>query len=252
MSELMDQPRATDHIGELAELYALGVLEPQERADVDAHAAGCERCTRALGEAETAVAALDEVFVPRVEPPERLGSRIAASGDVVVPLAPRGTWPRPRSVPGFLATAAALLWPRPRPVLGFLATAAALLFAVGVGGGLLAERSLEIGGAARDSAVLATIATSHFNHVSFTARDPAAPVTKVLYARDGGWFYVIVDSAACNCRVFGRSAAVQRDLGSPEVHGNTATLFVRDFRRPTSLELVRASGGVLSSASLVY
>ena len=234
MSESMDQPRATDHIGELAELYALGVLEPQERADVDAHAAGCERCTRALGEAERAVAALDEVFVPRVEPPERLGSRIAASGDVVVPLAPHGAWSRPRPVPGFLATAAALL------------------FAVGVGGGLLAERSLETGGAARDSVVLATIATSHFNHVSLTPRDPAAPVTKVLYARDGAWFYVIVDSAACDCHVVGRSAAAQRDLGSPEVHGNTATLFVRDFPRPTSLELVRASGGVLSSASLVY
>ena len=234
MSESMDQPRATDHIGELAELYALGVLEPQERADVDAHAAGCERCTRALGEAERAVAALDEVFVPRVEPPERLGSRIAASGDVVVPLAPRGARSRTRAVPGFLATAAALL------------------FAVGVGGGLLAERSLETGGAARDSVVLATIATSHFNHVSFTPRDPAAPVTKVLYAHDGGWFYVIVDSAACDCHVVGRSAAAQRDLGSPEVHGNTATLFVRDFPRPTSLELVRASGGVLSSASLVY
>ncbi|MGP6156015.1 MAG: RskA family anti-sigma factor [Vulcanimicrobiaceae bacterium] len=67
----MDQPRSTDHIGELAELYALGALEPQERADIDAHAASCPRCARALGEAETAVAALDEVFVPRVEPPER-------------------------------------------------------------------------------------------------------------------------------------------------------------------------------------
>ena len=100
--------------------------------------------------------------------------------------------------------------------------------------------------------ILATIASSHFNHASLTPRDPAAPVSKVLYARDGAWFYVIIDSAACDCRVVARSAAAQRDLGSPEVHGDTAALFVRDFPRPTSLELVRASGGVLSNASLVY
>ena len=52
MSESTEPLGMTDHVGELAELCALGALEPRQRADVDAHAAGCERCTRALGEAE--------------------------------------------------------------------------------------------------------------------------------------------------------------------------------------------------------
>jgi hypothetical protein len=105
---------------------------------------------------------------------------------------------------------------------------------------------------AHDSAVLATIATAHFNHVTLTAREPSAPVSKVLYARDGAWFYVVIDSPTCDCRVVARSAAVERDLGKPEVRGSTATLFVRDFPRPTSLELVDASGRVVAAATLIY
>ncbi len=39
-----DQPTLTEHVSEFAELYALGVLEPQERADINAHAASCGSC----------------------------------------------------------------------------------------------------------------------------------------------------------------------------------------------------------------
>jgi hypothetical protein len=74
----------------------------------------------------------------------------------------------------------------------------------------------------------------------------------VLYARDGAWFYVIIDSAACACRVLARSAGVERDLGIPAARGSTATLFVRDFPHPTVLELVDASGRVISAATLAY
>jgi hypothetical protein len=223
------------HLGERAELYALGALESHERAQVEAHVASCASCTRALGAAEVTVAALDGAFVPQLDPPERLGARIAASAQAVVPLAPRGVSRRAAS-----------------PAPSFYATAAALLLAAGIGGGALAEHSTEMRQVAHDSAVLATIATAHFNHVSLTAREPSAPVSKVLYARDGAWFYVVIDSPACDCRVVGRSAAGERDLGKPEVRGTTATLFVRDFSRPTSLELVDATGRVISGATLIY
>jgi hypothetical protein len=106
--------------------------------------------------------------------------------------------------------------------------------------------------AAHDSAILATIASSHFLHVSLNARAAAGPVSKVLYARDGAWFYLVVDSARCDCRALARSATAERDLGKPEVRGSTATLFVNDFPRPTSLELVDASGQVISAGTLVY
>jgi hypothetical protein len=223
------------HLGELAELYALGALDSHERAQVEAHVASCANCARALGAAEVTVAALDDAFIPQLDPPERLGARIAASAQAVVPLAPRRVSRR-----------AAL------PSPSFYATAAALLLAAGIGGGALVEHSAEVREAAHDSAILATIATAHFNHVSLTAREPSAPISKVLYARDGAWFYVVIDSPTCDCRVVARSAASERDLGAPEVRGSTATLFVRDFPRPTALELVDAAGRVIAGATLVY
>jgi hypothetical protein len=231
----MNDGPGAGHLGELAELHALGALEPQERARVEMHVAACARCARALGEAEATVARLADTFAPQIEAPERLGSRVAASARAVVPLAQRRA---PRRAIG--------------PASGFLAAAAALLLAVGIGGGALLERSAEARRDARESAVLATIATSHFNHVTLTAREPSAPISKVLYARDGAWFYLVIDGAACNCRVVVRSAAGERDLGKPEARAGTATLFERDVARPASLELVDPSDRVISSAALAY
>ncbi len=234
MSPANDRGALGNHIGDLAELYALGALEPQECAQVEAHAARCTDCSRALGAAAATVGALDGTFVPQLEPPARLGARIAASAKALEPLAPPGA-------------AARTALPR-----NFLATAAALLLAAGLGGGALIERSADMRQAARESAILATVAGSHFNHVAFTPRDPSAPVAKVLYARDGTWFYVLVDSATCACRVIARSDASERDLGPLEVRGSTATLFVRDIPRPARLELIDASGRILSGAALAY
>jgi len=195
---------------------------------------------RALGDAEATVAALDEVFVPLVEPPARLGLRISASSDVAV------------SSIRHMSHDAALRRRTSRLGTGFFAAAAALLLFAGISAGALFQRSATKRQVAQDSSVLATIATSHFKHASFTARETAAPIAKVLYARDGRWFYVIVDSATCNCRLVARSATAQRDLGSLDVHGSTATRFVTDFPRPTSLELVHGLRSDLASVSLVY
>jgi hypothetical protein len=228
------RPDASRHVGELAALHALGALEPHERAHVEAHVAKCSACARAVGEAEATVAALDDAFIAQVEPPERLGTRIAASARTVVPLPPR-------HVARFT-----------EPARGFYATAAALLLAAGFGGGAFVERSTDARQAARDSAVLATIATSHFNHVSFTARAAGAPISKVLYARDGAWFYVVINSATCDCRIVAHSAAGAQDLGAPVARGTTAALFVRGSPRPSSLELVIPSGDVIAAATLIY
>jgi hypothetical protein len=47
------------HVGENAELYAVGALDEAERAAVDAHIAGCAECLRRVGEAEETVLALE-------------------------------------------------------------------------------------------------------------------------------------------------------------------------------------------------
>jgi hypothetical protein len=47
-----------DHFDEELELYALGMLEPDERDRVDEHVRTCDACAERLGRAESAVAAL--------------------------------------------------------------------------------------------------------------------------------------------------------------------------------------------------
>lgn len=55
--------QADEHIGESAELYAIGALDPAERAEVDGHIAHCAQCLRRVGEAEETVLALERVNV---------------------------------------------------------------------------------------------------------------------------------------------------------------------------------------------
>jgi hypothetical protein len=51
------------HIGEEAELYALGYLSDDERAALEAHARGCLQCLRRVGEAEETLLALERQTV---------------------------------------------------------------------------------------------------------------------------------------------------------------------------------------------
>ena len=48
------------HLGEEAELYALGELTPEQSAELERHVATCGDCARRVGEAEEAVAGLIE------------------------------------------------------------------------------------------------------------------------------------------------------------------------------------------------
>jgi anti-sigma factor RsiW len=57
------------HAGELAEAYALGALEADERDVVEAHIAQCPACSRRVGEAEEALLALERGTKLVKEPP---------------------------------------------------------------------------------------------------------------------------------------------------------------------------------------
>lgn len=71
MNESHDDPRWEDEIA----AYALDALAGDERASVEAHLAGCDRCRRQLQWFEPAVRALPEA-VPQVDPPRRLRRRL--------------------------------------------------------------------------------------------------------------------------------------------------------------------------------
>lgn len=95
------------HIGENAELYALGSLDELERQRVESHVANCAECLRRLGQAEETVLDLER---ETAEVPLPAGSR-----------APQFVSRRPaRWWTGLVAAAAALLigylLPHPQPV----------------------------------------------------------------------------------------------------------------------------------------
>ena len=102
------------HPDDLLASYALGALEPGERADVDAHVATCARCTAEMRRLRAAVDALPFAVAPVPPPP---GSRAAVlrriRGETEEPVPP----PLPRRPPGWWRVLAA-------PAAGWAAAAA--------------------------------------------------------------------------------------------------------------------------------
>ncbi|HET9803625.1 MAG TPA: anti-sigma factor [Candidatus Acidoferrum sp.] len=65
-----------DQFRELIEAYALGALDPQERASLEAHlASGCADCAKALGEARWLVSQL-AYLAPEAQPSDMLRGRL--------------------------------------------------------------------------------------------------------------------------------------------------------------------------------
>jgi len=83
----------TDHLGELAALYALGILDPDERQSAEAHLAHCDACRRLLAQAEADVTAM-VAAQPQLKPPAppvRWNLRaLAVAAAIVVALLPSG------------------------------------------------------------------------------------------------------------------------------------------------------------------
>jgi putative zinc finger protein len=204
------------HIGDDAELYALGALEPEERSAVEAHVATCAECAARVARAE-AVAAQLATALPAYEPPPHLRARITGAAPNAMPLLRR------------IALAAAVV------AFGFLALHDA---------NLMRDR-------AATSASLATIVHSHFNHASMVGSRLGAPAAKVLYARDGAWVYVIVDHAVPGAHVFFGNGLTLRDMGTLRPSSGLATLFAQPAGRPDSV-ILRDAEGTLATVALKY
>ena len=77
------------------------------------------------------------------------------------------------------------------PSQWILAVAAAFVLGL-LPWGITALRDRPAGGnAAAGGQVAAAMLSGHFTHVPFVARVSGAPAAKVIYAREGGWIYVI-------------------------------------------------------------
>ena len=175
------------HVGENAELYALGSLTDDERACVDAHIATCAQCRARVGVAEETVLAL-EAQTPTV--PLRGAS----------PTFGRKKTPR---------------WWMPAAVAAALVVGFVLPHPQG-------EQPAQV-----------AMLHSHFNHAQFTGNGPLA---KVLYARDGSWYYIVVEGTH-RYSVVGSSGQLEVPLGTTAARGATSELFVRGDKRFAHIDL---------------
>lgn len=178
-----------NHPGDDLEAYALGMLDGDERAAIDAHARDCDACAGRLGEAERTVAAMLEATLS----PERLPRR----GGVV------------RAASRTRSTARPLRY----------ATAVAAAFALTAG--LLGVQNATLHSVAQgDGDLMHALITTHFVHAQFRSPRGEPLDAKVLYERHGRWYAVLVAGSATAWRV----ATVERAGAAPRILPQT---FVR-------------------------
>ncbi len=186
-----------EHIGELAELYALGTLGGIERAHVDAHVRSCAECAGRIGEAEAFITQT----VSEREPPAQLDRRVRAAFAVRQSSARR--WAP-------LIAAAFVLGLLPGVLFGVL------------------HRPVSSLQADHDRAIAALV-SSHFLHAQFTPLQRHAPKAKVIYGRTAPWrLFVAQTTRAYSVAAYGPGGT--KVLGTLHVSGSSAELFVADNR----------------------
>jgi anti-sigma factor RsiW len=208
-----------DHIGESAELYALGELDEMEAARVARHSRTCDECARRLGEAEEAVAAaIESAGVPAARP-EALDLRIRFTP------APSRT-----HTPAWIAAVAAAF------VIGLLPWGVTM--------------TQHPAPSQSQDAVDAMLA-GHFVHAPFAALRSGAPAAKVIYAREGGWIYVLAAAGNGELTVATQTKGVIATVASLEPSEKARAAFVRT---PTRIDtvLLLDHGTPIASVRVVY
>lgn len=184
----------TQHIDELAELYALGVLDEEERARVDAHALACDACASRLGEAESTIAFMEQ---------------------------------RAPVVPASLDRRMSAVFARPTGGFRISSALVAAAFIVGLLPSFWfwnSARTTQAFDAQREQAVHAMV-TSHFAHAQFTPLSPGAPKAKLIYARTGDWVYAVAATGAA-LTLQAQTPGGSVGLGTLHATGNAGELFV--------------------------
>lgn len=215
----------TDHVDELAELYALGTLDEIERARVEQHVEVCEDCALRLDEASIVVADLAQAGAA-ASPPPALEHRLLQSAGL------HGR-PHPRHLPHW-------------QVVGAIAAVFALAFIpawVAVDRTTFARND--------DNRALAQLASAPFDRATFMAPGNRPMNAKVLYGPSGDWYYVVVMHPKPNMHVAYVHGRQMEMLGTVAMHGESGTLYIPVKHKMEELALLDG-GTVVADAHLLY
>jgi hypothetical protein len=213
-----------DHLGEGAELLALGALEPEEARAIERHVSECADCAARLAEAQLTAASLSTVL-PAARPSAELDARVGA--------ALRGL-SKPRGLRRGLASRR-------------LAVAAAFIL---ICGGAAFEAMRGVAELVERDTIVATLARSHFDHAAMTPLAGISLTAKVIYGKPPAtWLYIVVDEPERDLRAVARTSEGAVDLGLLAATRKTASLFTDPHASVTSVELHRA-GITVASARL--
>lgn len=209
----------SEHVGETAALYALGLLEPPETRAIDAHVAVCEACAQALARAYDDVAAAASAQ-PQYAAPASLGARVA------------GLW-APKKGGGSLRQLAAM---------------AALVAIALLPAAFLLQREQTMHRAMlADAGLFARMASGPHRMVAFTGDADA----KVVYAKDGSWYGVIVRGAARPLRLVWMHDGQRSVLGPLQPRGDLAMIYLPESHRMERLALADGDR-VVAEAKLAF
>ncbi len=210
----------SDHLGELAALYALGALEPGELAQAEAHLDRCDACRRLLAQAQADVTAMEEAQV-QYEPPAHMRERLERS----LALRPQ----RPRVFRS-----------------AWLAVAAAIVLALLPSGYLVEQNRAMHRTMTAEANAMARVASAPHRVASFNGMD-----AHVMYGNDGSWYFVVIRGARAGLQVVWPHDGTQTMLGTATQNGDVAVLYLPKSHRMDRLTLMR-DGHVVGQAQLVF
>jgi hypothetical protein len=203
----------SQHIGDDAALYALGLLDEREQQQVDEHVAACDACARLLGQAYDDVASMAEAQ-------------------------PQHTFrPTPSTIAPFRR---ARRWP------AFAALAAAIAIAILPSAYFYRENQAMHAAMLADADAMARISTSPHRAVAFEGSDAS-----VMYGRDGSWYCIIVRGATKPMAVAWMHDGQKTMLGTAMPHGDVAVLYLPRSHRMDQLALV-SDDRMVAQARLVF
>jgi len=202
------------HLGDLAELHALGALHADESAALEAHLRGCSDCAAQVAAAHHDVALVASMETQRNAPPQ-MAHRIER-----IFLIPPGR--RSRSAP--------FSWPMAGLAAAFLIGMLPSLY--------FWKQNASLHGAMLvQTAAMERLATTPHRTAFFRAT-PGAPPAEVAYAPDGSWYVVMVHGASKALTVAWMHGGARTLLGSAVPRGTAAMLYLPKSHRMDQLALM--------------